>query len=189
MYPHVGGAATQVDIFVRSLGQADLWPDLPPSLRLQVRLMFLSDLWVRLTFGQMYPPSLRLQVRLTFFVRSLGQADLWSDVSPTRDILWPGALLLWSGDLLSDVPPGQIHLVAKCYTTAICVGLTCGQMSLKMRLWVRLTFGHMYCTRHFWPSVTLLHLCVRLTFDQMCPQWAETSCDQVWYYFRSGWTV
>ena len=27
----------------------------PPQIRLWVRLIFLSDLWVRLTFGQTYP--------------------------------------------------------------------------------------------------------------------------------------
>ena len=79
----IGEALGQVDIFVRSLGQADLWSDLPPSMiRLQVRLTFFvrsvcqADLWSDV------PPVIKLWVRLTFFVKSLGQTDLWSDVLP-----------------------------------------------------------------------------------------------------------
>ena len=66
--------------------------------------------------------------QVDIFVRSLGQADLWSDVSPSSNILWPSLKLL-------------------------CVRLTCGQMyppcsniswqSLEL-LKVRLTFGQMY---------------------------------------------
>ena len=51
MYPPIGKALGQVDSFVRSSGQTDLWSDVPPSVRLQVRLTFSSDLKVRLTFG------------------------------------------------------------------------------------------------------------------------------------------
>ena len=49
----------QVDIFVRTSGQADLWSDvpIPPQDQALVRLTFLSDLWVRLTFGQTYAPG------------------------------------------------------------------------------------------------------------------------------------
>ena len=50
-------AMGQVDIFVRSSGQADFWSDTPHKIRLRARLTFLSDLQVRLTFGQMYPPG------------------------------------------------------------------------------------------------------------------------------------
>ena len=45
----------EVDIFVRSSGQADLWSDVPPRV----------GLWVRSTFGQ-----------------TSGQTDLLSDVPP-----------------------------------------------------------------------------------------------------------
>ena len=54
MYP-ISYASGQVDIFVRSLGQLTFGQMYPPSMRLQVRLSFLSDLWVRLSFCQMYP--------------------------------------------------------------------------------------------------------------------------------------
>ena len=72
-------ALGQVDIFVRSSGQADLWSDVSSRIRLWVRLTFgyamgqadlwsdvlprirqveiLGRLWVRLVFGQIYPPG------------------------------------------------------------------------------------------------------------------------------------
>ena len=40
-------------------------------MRLWVRLTYLSDLWVRLIFGQMYSPIGEVWVRLTFL------SDLW----------------------------------------------------------------------------------------------------------------
>ena len=52
----IGDASGQVDMFVRSLGQADLWSDVPP---------------IGETLGQ-----------VDIFVTSSGQADLWSDVTP-----------------------------------------------------------------------------------------------------------
>ena len=54
--PPVGEAFGQVDIFIRSLGQADLWSDIPP---------------IGEALGQ-----------VDIFVRAFGQADLWSDVPP-----------------------------------------------------------------------------------------------------------
>ena len=30
--------------------------------------------------------------QVDFFVRSLGQADLWSDITPSRGIWWPGVV-------------------------------------------------------------------------------------------------
>ena len=72
--------------------------------------------------------------------------------------------------------PCQRHLVAMCVTTL-----------------VRLTFGQMYLHSLgrdiFWQSAILLHLWVRLTFGQMYPPQQETSCGQVWHYFRSSWPV
>ena len=68
-------ALGQVDIFVRSSGQADLWSDVPFRIRL----------WFRLTFGQIYPQDQALgQV---MFGQSLGQADLWSDEPPQDQAL------------------------------------------------------------------------------------------------------
>ena len=133
-------------------------------MRLWVRLTFLSDFWVRLTFGQTYP-RIRLQVRLTFlsdlqvrltfaqmysqdqtmgqvdiYVRSSGkgQADLWSDVPPDQ-ALGQGDIFVRSSE----------HLVAKCVTTS--VRLISGQMYLpRMRLWVRLTFSYTLGQADLW---------------------------------------
>ena len=55
MDPPVDEALGQVDIFVRSSGQTDLWSDVPHRIRIEVRL----------TFGH-----------------TLGQTDLWSDIPP-----------------------------------------------------------------------------------------------------------
>ena len=49
MDPPVDEALGQVDILVRSAGQADLWSDVPPYVMHWLRLTFLSDLWVRLS--------------------------------------------------------------------------------------------------------------------------------------------
>ena len=74
-------------------------------------------------------------------------------------------------DLWSDAPPGRgfrsgLHLV---------------------RLWIRLTFGQMYPPG--WGFGSGWHL-VRLRSGWhlvRCTPQAETSCGQVWYYFRPGW--
>ena len=110
----------QVDIFVRSLGQADLCSDIPPRIRLPVRLTFLSDVWVMLTFGQMYSQGLGLQ----------------SD--------WNFCQTFRSG-----------WLVVRC--------------TPQIRFWVRLTF--------------LSDLWVRMIFGQMYPTTVDTSHGQVCYYF------
>ena len=158
------------------------WSDaLPISERLQVRLTFLSDFWVRLTFGQMHPQSVRFQVRLTFlsdllvrltlvrctpnqweasgqvdiFVRSVGQANIGQmhpqSVRGFRSG-WHFCQICWSGWHWSDAPP------------------------ISERLQVRLTF--------------LSDLWVRLTFGQMYPLAEAPGC-QVWHYctFVSGWPV
>ena len=59
--PPIGEALGQVDIFARSLGQADLLPDVPlieassDQEWYYIRSAWhLVSLWVRLTFGQMY---------------------------------------------------------------------------------------------------------------------------------------
>ena len=59
--PPVDEALGQVDIFVRSLGQANLWSDIPPS----------RSIW--------WPRVVLCQVSLTFG-QPLGQVDLWSNV-------------------------------------------------------------------------------------------------------------
>ena len=107
-------ALGQVDIFVRSLGLADLWSGVPPSRGIWWPRVVLHQ--VSLTFGQplgqVYPPvevsssqawyyfwsfgSGWPVVRCTpiddtlgqvdIFVRYLDQADLWSDVPPHTGI-------------------------------------------------------------------------------------------------------
>ena len=66
LWPHappVGEALDLIDIFVRSLGQADLWSDVPP------------------------PPVSEASGLVDIFVRSLCQTDLWSDISPKGEAL------------------------------------------------------------------------------------------------------
>ena len=132
-------------------GLADLWSDVPHRQGHLVakfvttlgQVDILSDLWVRLTFGQMYPMKRPLVAKC---VTTLGQVDILSDLQVrltfgqmyphSRDILCPSVILLRvrltlvrsSGqvDLWLDVPPTGRHLVAKCITTS--VRLTFGQM-------------------------------------------------------------
>ena len=156
----IGKASGQVDIFVRSLGQADLWSDgppmaetscgkvcyyfsqvdllsdVPPTLRLWVRLTFLSNLWVRLTFGSdelpwqrhLVPKCVTTSVRLIscqmypLAETSCGQAyyyfgqvDLWSDVPPAETSCGQVCYYFSQVDLWSDMPPedealGQVDI-------------------------------------------------------------------------------
>ena len=69
-------------------------------MRLWVLSIFLSDLWVRLTFDQMDPLG---QTSCGLVCNYCAMVDIWS-----------------------DIPPRQRHLVAKCVTTS--VRLTTGQM-------------------------------------------------------------
>ena len=79
-----------------TLGQVDIW----------------SNLWVTLTFGQMYPPGrdilwpsvILLWVRLTF-AQTLGQVDCWSGVPPGRDMLWTSAILLQVRLIIGEMYP------------------------------------------------------------------------------------
>ena len=94
----------------------------PPSVRLQFRLKFLSDLWVRLTFCQMYKPIGEALGQVDIFVRSSGQADLWSDVPTISEVSGQVDVFVRSlgqADLWSDVSP-------------------------LVRLWVRLTFWSIF---------------------------------------------
>ena len=68
--PPIGEALGQVDIFVITVGQADLWSDVPPLTGIWWQRVLLQ---VRLTFGQMYPHRatlwprvVLLKIRLTF---------------------------------------------------------------------------------------------------------------------------
>ena len=49
---------------------------------------------VRLTSDQMYPLAETSCAQVCYY---FGQADLWSDVPPGRDILWPHVILFQSG--------------------------------------------------------------------------------------------
>ena len=79
-------------------------------MRLWVRLTYLSDLWVRLIFGQMYSPKVRLWVRLTF-LSSLGHADCWSDIPPDEA---SGQVDIWS-DFGQMNPPTETSCVQVWY--------------------------------------------------------------------------
>ena len=65
--------------------------DGPPIVEVSGWLTFLSDLWLRLTFGQMYPPL---------------------------DILWPNLELLQVRLTFGQMYPQQRHPVAKFGTTS-----------------------------------------------------------------------
>ena len=99
--PHTDEVSGKVDIFVRSLGQVDLWSDVPPRMRL----------WVRLTFGQTF-----------------GQADLWSGVLPDRDILWLSVLLLQVRLTFVRHTPPQWGFRSGCHLVRLHVRMTFGQM-------------------------------------------------------------
>ena len=100
---------------------------------------------------------------------------------------------------INPILPRQRHLVAKCVTTA--VRLTCGQMYpqaesscgqvIVLHLWVRLTFDQMYPhgQRHLVAKCDTTSPLGQVDIWSAVPPWAETSCGQVWYYFTSGWPV
>ena len=74
----------------------------------------MSDLWARLTFGQMYPLAETSCGQVGYYFGQVdlwsdvplaetscghmcyyfGWIDLWSDIPPDRDILWPNVILL-----------------------------------------------------------------------------------------------
>ena len=117
----------------------------PLEMRLQVSLTFLSDLWVRLTFGQMYP---LVEASSDQSGTTSGQADLWSDIPHINEALRQVDIFVRSyshTDLWSDVPPWLRHLVAKSGTTS-------GQAGL----WSDVTLGRDI----LWPRVVLLQFSV-----------------------------
>ena len=85
MDPPIGEALGQVNIFVRSLGQADLWSDVPPvgealhQVDSFVRSLSQADLW-----SDVPPPPIS---------EASGQGDLWLDELPDRDILWSSVII------------------------------------------------------------------------------------------------
>ena len=78
LYP-IGVASVQVNIFDRSSCQADFQSAVPPLVWIQVKSTFVSDFWVRLTFGQMYCLTETSCGQVYYY---FSKVDLWSDVSP-----------------------------------------------------------------------------------------------------------
>ena len=73
--------------------------------------MFLLDLWVRLTFGQIYPPVETSQGQVWNY---FWQYDLWLDVPPVET----SCGLVWNYFGKDDLrSPPERHLVAKFGTT------------------------------------------------------------------------
>ena len=193
--------------FGHTLGQVDLWSDVPPrQSHLVAKCNTTSG---QVDIGQIFgsgSPLFRCmprqrhhvvkcdttlgQVNLWSDVHQgeascgqvcyyFGQVDLWSDVPPCRDILWPSVLWLWSGcPLIRSL--GQVDLWSDVPSGR---GILWPSVLLLQSGWPLVRCTHMQ--QH------LVAKCVmtldRLTFDQRKFPWAETFCGQVWYYFRSGW--
>ena len=66
----------KVDIFVRSLGQADLWSDVPLQDQAMGQVNFLSDLWVRLDLWSDVIPQDQASGQVDIFVRSDAKISL-----------------------------------------------------------------------------------------------------------------
>ena len=191
-----------------ALGQVDLWSDVPPRMRFQVRLTFLSD------FGPAWPLVRCNPLGWGFgsgwhFFQTLGQVDIWSDVPPGRDILWPSVILLWVRLTFGQIFGSGWHLAR--WTAS---GRDILWPSV-IPLWVRLTFDQIFgsgwhlvrCTprqRHLVAKCDTTW--VRLTFGQIfgsgwhlarwtasgrdilwpsvIPLWVRLTFDQI---FGSGW--
>ena len=79
-------AETSGDQVCYYFSQTDLWSDIPPMIRLWVRLTFSQtssqvDLWTDVS------PVDEASGQVDIFDRSLGQADLWSDGLPIGEAL------------------------------------------------------------------------------------------------------
>ena len=92
MEPPIVEASGQIDIFGRSLGQADLLSDNPLYVRL----------WVRMTFSQ-----------------ALGQTDLWSDIPSKQRNLVAKCVTTLVRLTSGQMYPQQRHLMATCVTTLV----------------------------------------------------------------------
>ena len=104
------------------LGRDILWPSvllLPsgwPLVRCTPRQRHLVAKCVttsiRLTFSQMYPQAETCCGQMCYY---FSQVDLWSDVPPGRDILWPNVLLLQSGWPLVRCTRGETCCGQMCH--------------------------------------------------------------------------
>ena len=123
---------------------------------------------------------MRLWVRLTYFVRSLGQAGLWSDVPPSRGIWWPRVVLHWVS-LTFGHPFGQMYpLVVASSGQEWYYVRSAGHL---VNLWVRLTFGQMYLPVEA-SSGQEWYLLMSSWPELRCNPQGEASGGQEWYYMR-----
>ena len=103
--PPISEASGQAEIFDRSSGQTDLWSDVPAVSEVLSQVDILSDLWVRLTFGQIYPQAETSCGQVCYY---FGQVGLWSDIPPRDEASGQVDIVvkpLGQADLWSDVPP------------------------------------------------------------------------------------
>ena len=107
-------------------------------------------LLVRLTFGQIYPQTKTSCGQVWYYsgsgwhlVRSSGQVDLWLDVPPGRDILWPSMVLLWVRLTFGEIFRSGWHWSMPTDRDILLPSV--------ILLWVRLTFGQIF--RSGWPLV------------------------------------
>ena len=131
-------------------------------------------LWVRLTFGQTYPLTETSGSQVCYYLVRLTsdqiypqpetscgqvpyyfcQGDLWSDVPPTRDILWPCVLLL-----PVRLTSGQMYPLAGTSCGQICYYFSQADLQSDVpptiRLQVRLTFSQASGQADLWSDVPL----------------------------------
>ena len=113
--------------FGQTLGQADLWSDVPPRQRTLVAkcITTLGQVDICQIFKSGWPlvrctpnsdflwPSVTTLVRLTF-CQSLGQVDLWSDVPPAETSCGQVCYYFGQVDVLSDL---KVRLTFVRYTS------------------------------------------------------------------------
>ena len=128
------------------------------------------------------------------FVRSSGQADLWSDIPPPSGFGSGWHLVtFWVRLTFGQMYTPWSGFGSGWHLVTLWISLTFGQVYLPrsafgsgwylVTLWVRLTFGQVYLPGSAFGSAWhLVTLWVRLTSGQIYPL-AETSCGQVFYYF------
>ena len=139
-------ALDQVDIFLRSLDQADLWSDVPPIVASSAQEWYyfraawhLVSLCIRLIFGQMYPLVEATSGQDWYYLRSA-----WHFVS-----LW--VWLTFGQITLVDTSSGQdwYYLRSTWHLDS---------------LWVRLTFGQMYPLPPWRPLMTKFGTTLNILF-------------------------
>ena len=124
-----------------------------------------------MSFGQCTPRHRHLVSRC-YTIAPLCQVDIWSDVPQQWGFRsgWHFCQIFRSGwPLVRCTTPqwvsGQVDIFVR----------SSGQAALWSHLVARCYTNAPLCQVDLWSDVS--------------PTWAETSCGQVWYYFRSGWPV